>query len=282
MLSHLGSRAIPGVELVRGGAYLRTADVAGRRGWLRVEVDPARDALRATISTSLAGALMTIVARLRRLFDLDAEPAAIAAHLARDPRLAAHVRARPGLRVAGAFDAFEAAARAVLGQQVSVAAARTIVGRLAAQLGEGIATPHAELARVFPSAPVVARRSDAALATLLGIPSRRAKTLRAIAGAVANGALALDAAGEPTRLIDQIVALPGMGPWTAHSLAMRALGWPDAFPEGDLVLRKALGGISGPEARALAEPWRPWRAYGATHLWTHVGAAKRAAGANQT
>jgi AraC family transcriptional regulator of adaptative response / DNA-3-methyladenine glycosylase II len=278
MLSHLASRAIPGVELVREGegTYTRTAAVGARRGWLTVSADPARAALRATISTSLAGALMTVVARLRRLFDLDAEPAAIAAHLARDPRLAAHVRARPGLRVAGTFDVFEAAARAVLGQQVSVAAARTIVGRLAAQLGEIVETPHAALDRVFPASGAVARRSGASLAAALRIPGRRADTLRAIADVVSNGALALDAAhvDAPARLIEQIVALPGMGHWTAHSLAMRALGWPDAFPEGDLVLRKALGGISGRQARALAEPWRPWRAYGATHLWTHYGAAR--------
>ncbi|HTA20226.1 MAG TPA: AlkA N-terminal domain-containing protein, partial [Polyangia bacterium] len=284
MLSHLASRAIPGVELVRDETYTRTAAVGALRGWLTVSADPTRAALRATISTSLAGALATVATRLRRLFDLDAEPAVIATHLARDPRLAAHVRARPGLRVAGAFDVFEAAARAVLGQQVSVAAAGTLAGRMAAQLGEPIETPHAALDRVFPVAGVVALRSGAALAAALRIPARRAETLRVIAEAVSNGALALDAADDPARLIDQIVALPGMGPWTAHALAMRALGWPDAFPEGDLVLRKALGGISGRQARALAERWRPWRAYGATHLWAHYGAARastQAAGVRQ-
>src|SRR5262249_27711705 len=122
MLAHLAARAIPGVEAVRDGVYRRTAAVGAHRGWLAVEAVPGRSALRATISASLRDGLMTIVARLRRLFDLDAEPGAIAAHLARDPRLAAHVRARPGLRVAGAFEPFEAAARAILGQQVSLAA----------------------------------------------------------------------------------------------------------------------------------------------------------------
>jgi AraC family transcriptional regulator, regulatory protein of adaptative response / DNA-3-methyladenine glycosylase II len=223
---------------------------------------------------------MTVVARLRRLFDLDAEPGAIAAHLARDPRLAAHVRARPGLRVAGAFEPFEAAARAVLGQQVSLAAARTIEGRLAARLGEAVATPHPDLDRALPSAESLARRSTSELAALLGVPSRRAATLAAIARAIARGELALDA-GEPTRLVEQIIALPGVGLWTAHYLAMRALGWPDAFPEGDLVLRQALGGISGREARALAERWRPWRAYGATHLWTELGTQRTAARAHR-
>jgi AraC family transcriptional regulator of adaptative response / DNA-3-methyladenine glycosylase II len=271
MLAHLARRAIPGVELVADGAYLRTAAVGPHRGWLAVAPDrtpnSARPALRVTIAASLAGGLMAVVARLRRLFDLDAQPAAIAAHLARDPRLARQVRARPGLRVAGAFDPVEAAARAVLGQQVSVPAARTLAGRLAARLGEPITTPHPELARLFPAAERIASSGAAELARI-GIPARRAETLRAVARAVERGTLALDAAIEPARLVEQLTALPGVGPWTAHYLAMRGLGWPDAFPEDDLVLRKAMGGLSGRQARAAAERWRPWRAYGAAHLWT--------------
>jgi len=272
MLGHLAARAIPGVEVVRGGTYLRTAVVGTHRGWLAVEAAPGQPALRATVSASLGGGLLTVVARLRRLLDLDAEPSAIAAHLARDPRLAASVRARPGLRVAGAFEPFEVAARAVLGQQVSLAAARTLAGRLAASLGDDVETPHAELSRVFPRAERVARERPDALAARLGVPARRAATLAAMAHALASGALTLDA-GEPARLVSELVAMPGVGPWTASYLAMRALGWPDAFPEGDLVLRKALGDVTGREARALAERWRPWRAYGATHLWTEGAAS---------
>jgi AraC family transcriptional regulator of adaptative response / DNA-3-methyladenine glycosylase II len=272
MLGHLAARAVPGVEAVRDGLYLRTVAVGERRGWIVVAHDEAREALRATISTSLtgagAGSLMGVVARLRRLFDLDAQPHTIAAHLSQDPRLAPRVRARPGLRVTGAFDPFEAAARAVLGQQISLAAARTLAGRMVASLGEAVATPHGELTHLHPPAEAIARRSAPALAALLGVPASRAATLRAVAGAVASGSLALDAAETPEDLIARIVELPGVGPWTAHTVAMRAFGWPDAFPEGDLVLRKRLGGISAREARALAEPWRPWRAYGATHLWS--------------
>jgi AraC family transcriptional regulator of adaptative response / DNA-3-methyladenine glycosylase II len=273
ILSHLAARAIPGVELVRDGVYLRTAALGGQRGWLAVEALPGRAALRATVSMSLRGALMTLVARLRRLFDLDAEPHAIAAHLARDPRLARHVRARPGLRVAGAFDPFEAAARAVLGQQVSLAAARTLAGRLATSLGDPVATPHEGLTRVFPTAGRVAASPVRDLARAVGVPARRAETLSTLAGAIASGRLVLDL-GEPARVVDQVVALPGVGPWTASYLAMRVLGWPDAFPEGDLGLRKALGGVSEREVRARAERWRPWRAYGATHLWTELGARR--------
>jgi AraC family transcriptional regulator of adaptative response / DNA-3-methyladenine glycosylase II len=266
MLGYLGAHALAGVELVRDGVYLRTAAVGAHRGWLAVAADPDRPALRATISTSLLGGLPTIVARLRRLFDLDARPAAIAAHLARDRRLARHVRARPGLRVTGAFDPFEAAARAIVGQQVSVAAGRTLGARLAERVGQPIATPYPELARLFPDAAAVAGAAPGELGRL-GLPQCRLATLRAFARAVSSGEMALDAL-RPAELVDQVIALPGVGPWTAHCLAMRGLGWPDAFPEDDLVLRRALGGISGRQARALAERWRPWRAYGATHLWT--------------
>ncbi len=278
ILGYLAAHAVPGVELVQDGVYLRTAAVGAQRGWLSVapDPDPKRPALRATISTSLTGALMSVVARLRRLFDLDARPAAIAAHLARDRRLARHVRARPGLRVAGAFDPFEAAARAVLGQQVSVAAGGTIAARLTTRLGEAIATPHPSLTRLFPEADAVAGATARDLATL-GVPASRASTLRALSRAVSRGEISLDAASEPAQLVEQMVALPGVGPWTAHCLAMRGLGWPDAFPEDDLVLRQALGGITGRQARALAERWRPWRAYGATHLWTERGTRRATA-----
>jgi len=269
MIGYLTARAIPGVELVQGDVYLRTAVVGEQQGWLSVAPDPSGAALRATVSSSLAGALMPVVARLRRLFDLDAQPEAIAAHLGRDPRLAAHVRARPGLRLAGAFDPFEAAARAVLGQQISVTAARTIAGRLAERLGAPIATPHPGLSRLFPGPAAIAGAPAQALATL-GVPARRADTLRTIAAAVTGGRLSLDGGAEPARLIDEMRSLPGVGPWTAHYLAMRALGWPDAFPEDDLGLRRALGDVSGTAARAIAERWRPWRAYGATHLWRAI------------
>jgi AraC family transcriptional regulator of adaptative response / DNA-3-methyladenine glycosylase II len=274
MLSFLAARAVPGVELVRGDVYLRTARIGAHTGWLAVAPAAGRTALRAQISLSLAGALMPLRARLRRLFDLDAEPATIAAHLARDPVLASRVAARPGLRVPGAFDGFEAAVRAVLGQQISVAAATTLAGRLAARFGAPIVTPHVELARLAPSPDRIAAAAVDDVAAI-GVPKSRARTLTLLARAVARSELSLDAGAEQCRIdgaLDRLVALPGIGPWTAHYLAMRAFGWPDAFPETDLGVRRALGGVSGPQARALAEPWRPWRAYGVTHLWTQQGA----------
>jgi AraC family transcriptional regulator, regulatory protein of adaptative response / DNA-3-methyladenine glycosylase II len=271
MLRFLAARAVPGVELVRGDVYLRTARVGAHSGWIAVTPVAGRATLRAEISLSLSGVLMPLRARLRRLFDLDAQPATIAAHLARDPMLTARVEARPGLRVPGAFDGFEAAVRAVLGQQISVAAATTLARRLAVRFGEPIATPHPELTRLAPTAERIAAASDDELAAI-GVPKSRARTLGLLARAVSSRELSLDAAGAVDGALDRLVALPGIGPWTAHYLAMRVFGWPDAFPETDLGLRKALGGVSGPRARALAEPWRPWRAYGVTHLWTNEGA----------
>jgi AraC family transcriptional regulator of adaptative response / DNA-3-methyladenine glycosylase II len=271
MLRFLGARAVPGVEVVRDDVYLRTARLGAHRGWLAVRPVAGRAALRAEISLSLSGTLMPLRARLRRLFDLDAQPATIAAHLARDPMLAARVEARPGLRVPGAFDGFEAAVRAILGQQVSVAAATTLAGRLAARFGEPIATPHVDLARLAPVPERIASAADDDVAAI-GVPKSRARTLTVLARAVTSHELSLDAATEVDGALERLAALPGIGPWTAHYLAMRAFGWPDAFPETDLGVRRALGGVSGPRARALAEPWRPWRAYGVTHLWTSEGA----------
>jgi AraC family transcriptional regulator of adaptative response / DNA-3-methyladenine glycosylase II len=164
----------------------------------------------------------------------------------------------------------------VLGQQVSVAAGGTIAARLTSRLGRAIATPYPSLTHLFPDADAIAGATARDLAAL-GVPGSRVATLRMLARAVSRGELSLDAVGEPAQLVEQLVALPGVGPWTAHCLAMRGLGWPDAFPEDDLVLRQALGGISGRQARALAERWSPWRAYGATHLWTERGTQRAAA-----
>jgi AraC family transcriptional regulator of adaptative response / DNA-3-methyladenine glycosylase II len=269
LVGFLGARAIPGVESVEGSVYRRSVRLGDRTGWIAVHHDPARPALRAEISLSLAGALMPLVGRLRALFDLDAHPTAIDAHLGADPTLAALVARRPGLRVPGAFDGFETAIRAVLGQQVSVRAATTVSGRLAHALGDPVETPFADVTRLFPRAEVVAGATEAAIATL-GMPGARARTVLALAGAVASGSVRLDRRGDAARAMEQLEALPGVGAWTAHYVAMRALGWPDAFPASDLALRQALGGITARDALTTAEPWRPWRAYAALHLWTNL------------
>jgi AraC family transcriptional regulator of adaptative response / DNA-3-methyladenine glycosylase II len=274
MLEFLAPRAIPGVEVVEGGAYARSVRIGGSEGWVVVRRDRGRDAVRAEVSLSLASALMPLAAKLRALFDLDAHPRAVAAHLGRDPDLAARVKQRPGLRVPGAFDAFETAARAVLGQQVSVRAATTLSGRIVETFGDRIATPLAGIERHFPTATQIAEGGEDAVAAV-GMPRPRARALVALARAFAAGSLPLAHASDPEAATASLLDLPGIGAWTAEYLAMRALGWPDAFPASDLALRKALGGVTPREAAARAEPWRPFRSYAAMHLWT--GAVARRA-----
>jgi AraC family transcriptional regulator of adaptative response / DNA-3-methyladenine glycosylase II len=269
LLAFLAPRAIPGVELVEDGVYRRAVRIGDAVGWIAVRRDPKRDALQADVSLSLAGALMPLASRLRALFDLDAHPRAVVAQLGRDRALAALVKKRPGLRVPGAFDAFETAARTVLGQQVSVRAATTLSGRLARALGDPATTPFPGIDRHFPTAAQVARAGESAIAAI-GLPRPRARALVALAEAFAGGAVRLERASDPEAAKATLLDLPGVGAWTAEYLSMRALGWPDAFPASDLALRKALGGVTPREALARAEAWRPFRSYAAMHLWTHL------------
>jgi AraC family transcriptional regulator of adaptative response / DNA-3-methyladenine glycosylase II len=218
---------------------------------------------------------MPLVARVRRMFDLDARPDLIARVLGRDRLLAPLVAARPGLRVPGAVDTFEAAVRALLGQQISVAAATTLAGRFAAALGEPYAGGD-RLTHRFPTAGEVAAAGPAAIARL-GLPAARAAALHGLASAIAGGTVRLDGARELEPFVAEVTALPGIGPWTANYLAMRALHLPDAFPAGDLGVRKALAGRPGSplppirEVERRAEAWRPFRAYAVLHFWTSLG-----------
>ncbi len=265
MLAFLAGRAIPGVERVERGRYVRAVALGGKVGRLEVTADPERPALLAHVPVELARSVGAIVPRLRAVFDLDARPDRIAEVLAADPLLAPLVAARPGLRVPGAFDPFETAVRAVLGQQVTVKAATTLAGRLAARFGRAVELGPG-LERVFPTAAELARAGVDELARL-GMPGARAATIVALSRALEDGTVDLSGAMEPDLVIERLDALPGIGPWTAQYLAMRALHWPDAFPAGDLGVQKALGrpGLRGAEARAAS--WRPWRAYAVLHLW---------------
>ena len=267
LLDFLAARSTRGVEEVEAGAYRRTVAIGPHRGFVEVRPDPRRPALAALVSPSLSGALMPLAARLRALFDLDARPDAVAAHLGRDPLLRRSLARRPGLRVPGAFEGFEAAVRAVLGQQVTVRAATTVAGRLARELGEPIATPYPGLDRLSPTAEAIAAAGVPRLARL-GMPGARAAALGALAGAVSSGSLELDRHGDADEVERRLCALKGIGPWTAQVVTMRALGRPDAFPAGDLGVRRALRAGSAREAEARAERWRPWRAYAAMHLWS--------------
>jgi AraC family transcriptional regulator of adaptative response / DNA-3-methyladenine glycosylase II len=226
---------------------------------------PEKNQLVVELSPSLAPLLPQLLARLRRLFDLDARPDAIAAHLAGDKRLAATVRRHPGLRVAGAFDGFELSWRAVLGQQVSVRGASTLAARLAERFGEAITTPLPCLNRLTPLPAVIAAARATAIAAI-GLPTARAETLRGLAKAVEAGAIDFEPGIDHAESENELTRLAGIGPWTAAYIAMRGLNWPDAFPAGDLGLLKA-SGLSKRGLIEAAENWRPWRAYAAMHLW---------------
>ncbi len=254
LLAFLAARATPRVEQVEGDAYRRTLAIDPHRGWLEARYERGR--VRLEVGPGLVPALAAVVARVRRLLDLDASPARIAEALGADPDLGPRLRARPGLRVPGAIDGFELAARAVLGQQVSVAAATTIAGRLADALGEPIETPWPGLDRLWPSPDAIVAASP-----LPGMPARRAAALEAIARECQRG-LPIDGASDRAWL----GAIDGVGPWTLAYVAMRAGGDPDAFPDSDLALRRALG-VDAAGLRARAEAWRPWRAYAAMALW---------------
>ncbi len=272
LLAFLASRVVPGVEEVAGGAYRRTAEAGGAAGFVEARLAGAGDALLVRVVGLGPAAVLDAGRRAARLFDLDADPVAIAAHLSRDPDLAPLVARRPGLRVPGAWDPFETAVRTVLGQQVSVRAARTFAARLAARFGRPLpaAVAGGTLTRLFPRPEELA---DADVASV-GLPSRRGETIRALAREVAAGRIELGPAASLDEAGRRLGGIPGIGPWTAQAIALRALGEPDAFPSGDLGLRKALAG-GGPlpspaSVEARARTWRPWRAYALIHLWTDL------------
>jgi len=269
MLEVLRGRALPGVERVDADGYARViGGPGGAHGWLRVSRWPSEHALKLELHAPLASRLLDIVQRLRRMFDLDADPEVISGALSSDPRLAPLLAARPGLRLPSGWDGFEVAVRAVLGQQVSVVAARTLATRLAQRHGEALDTPLGDgLERVFPTPEALV----AADLGSIGLTRARADTLRGMAAAVLDGRVDFNPERPLDAFVARWVALPGIGAWTAQYIALRALGHPDAFPAGDLVLRKALadddGALSEKAASARAERWRPWRAYAVIHLW---------------
>jgi AraC family transcriptional regulator, regulatory protein of adaptative response / DNA-3-methyladenine glycosylase II len=266
MLAFLGARAIAGVESIDGDAYARTVALGDRVGWFRVSDRPGERALAVEASESLVPVLPALLGRLRQLFDLDARPDVIAEHLAVDARLRPLVADAPGLRVPGAFDGFELALRAVLGQQITVKAAKTLATRVMAAFGGAIETARDGLTRITPTAARIAGASVDDIASL-GIVSARAATMIALAREVADGHLVLEPGADPDATIAQLVALPGIGAWTANYIAVRALRWTDAFPKEDVVLRKQLGGVSAKDADAISQAWRPWRSYATLHLW---------------
>jgi AraC family transcriptional regulator of adaptative response / DNA-3-methyladenine glycosylase II len=259
---------------VDGTHYRRTVGLGVSQktvvhGWIAVALAKGGTALDVEMSPSLAPVIGAVIARVKNLFDLGASPDSVSALLSQDRMLAGVVRRLPGLRVPGAFDGYELAVRAVLGQQVSVKAATTLAGRWAEKFGAALATPFPELTRLTPDAPRVAGAAAADIAAL-GIVSSRARALIALSQAVTERRVALSHAANVEEQITTLEDLPGIGSWTAQYIAMRALRWPDAFPGGDLMLQKA----AKVDKRVLlerAEAWRPWRAYAAHYLWQSLG-----------
>jgi AraC family transcriptional regulator of adaptative response / DNA-3-methyladenine glycosylase II len=273
----VGARALAGVERFEEDAYRRTFASGGVTGTVEVSPVPGRDALALVVEPAEPAVLLDLATRARRLFDLDADPHAIAAALGRDPLLAPLVARRPGLRVPGAWDPFETAVRAILGQQISVAAATTLAARLVARHGRRVEGARSGLTHAFPEPAALAEADPAGF----GIPAARAEAIRALARAVATGALRIAAAESVDATVARLRELPGFGPWTAAYVAMRACGEPDAFPAGDLGVRRALGGgtpCSEATAERASEAWRPWRAYAAMHLWTSPSVPSTAPG----
>jgi AraC family transcriptional regulator of adaptative response / DNA-3-methyladenine glycosylase II len=264
LLGFLALRAIPGVEKVEGGLYHRTIEIAGAAGSLSVAHEPERNRVRATIRFPNLAALPRIIARVRRIFDLDADPEVIGAALSVDARLAPLVAARPGLRVPGAWDGFELAARAILGQQITVTAATKLAGAIAERWGAPFEGEG--LNRVFP------RPEALSGAVIGGMPDARAASICKLAAAAAADPALIERAEDLDASIRRLRALPGVGEWTAQYIAMRALREPDAFPAADIGLMRAMddgAGRPNPAALlALSLSWRPWRAYAALHLWT--------------
>lgn len=258
-LAHVAARAVPGLEEVEGRVVRRV--LPGRTGPVLAELD-LTDGVVARLVLPHLDELSRAVGRLRHWADLDADPARVDEVLGEDPVLAPLVAARPGLRVPGTVDAAELALRTVLGQQVSVAGARTLTGRLVAALGRP--TPWG--LHAFPTPAAVAGAGVPGLRPL-GLTGARAAALAALAAAL-DGGLDLDPGADRERSRAALAALPGIGPWTVDYVTLRALGDPDVFPAHDLVLRQVLGGVTPAEARRRAERWRPWRGYAAQHLWT--------------
>ena len=270
LLAFFAQRQFTGVECAdpANGTLRRTVRLqAGSReltGWMAARFDTARHQVWLQTSEHLAPALAQVIARVRAMLDLDADPAAIHAVLG------AAFPGTEGLRVPGAFDGFELAVRAVLGQQITVAAARTLGQRLVERLGEPVATPWPDLQRLFPS-PATLAQAEGEVLGQLGIVRQRQAAIVALARAVDSGQLALHPGTDVQATTQALCQLPGIGDWTAQYIALRALRWPDAFPAGDVALHKALGVQGQPQparaATALAQAWRPWRGYAVLRAW---------------
>jgi AraC family transcriptional regulator of adaptative response / DNA-3-methyladenine glycosylase II len=261
----LAARAVDGLERVDDAGYARTVSTDNGHVVIGVRAMEDANALELRVRGVSLSTLLQLSSNARRVFDLASDPAKIALAFQSDPLLGSLVTRWPGLRIPGAWDPFECAVRAIFGQQLSVSAACTLLGRLVSRFGKPLSVPENGLTHLFPTANVLATADLGAL----GLTTARAKRVRALARAVADGALRFD--GTDDEVVNSLAKLPGVGKWTAQYVALRALQEPDAFPASDLVLRRAAVPDTAPltakELEAMAEKWRPWRGYAAIYLW---------------
>jgi AraC family transcriptional regulator of adaptative response / DNA-3-methyladenine glycosylase II len=275
LISFLAVRAIPGIESVTGNVYRRTVAIKKGEtvhyGWISVANRPTRNALSVTLAATLLPILPQVLARVKRLFDVNCSPENVYEKLAAMNRLAPNICV-PGIRVPGCFDPFEMSVRAVLGQQVTVKAAGTLVGRLVNLVGEKMETPYEELAFAFPHPDRICALDGAIENYLgpLGITGSRARSILALATALTSKSITLSYSADPGEVMEKLGNLPGFGPWTVQYIAMRALGWPDAFPHTDYGVKKALSDRPPHEILKLSQKWSPWRSYATILLWNFL------------
>jgi AraC family transcriptional regulator of adaptative response / DNA-3-methyladenine glycosylase II len=262
MLAFLAARATPGVEMVQAGKYRRTISLQDHDGYFEVSLDQGHDALLVRIEFGDPHSLIFIIERIRKMFDLAADWAAIVQILRRDPVLAGSVDADPGLRVPGCWNGFELAVRAILGQQITVKGATAMAGRMATSFGRPYRAANG-LTHLFPPPEALA---EATLANI-GLTGARAETIRNLARAVCSGKIDFEGVVDSTAFLNRLCEIPGIGKWTAQYVAMRAIGEPDAFPSSDLGLLRATALATSRELEHRAEVWRPWRSYAAMYLW---------------
>lgn len=264
LLRFFAARALAGVEAadVETSRVARTLRMpqAGSSGWVQARFQPEKSQVQVRVAPAFAGCLPAVIERVRGWFDLDADPGAI------DAALCGDFPGTEGMRVPGTLDGFELAVHAILGQQVSVAAARTLLSRLVEAFGEPASTPFPDLTRCFPTPRALCDASEERFGAL-GIVRQRQRAIRALAGEVLAGRLNLQPGGDVPATLVALRAMPGIGDWTAQYIALRALRCPDAFPAGDIALRKALGAVTAHEAEARAQAWRPWRSYAVLRAW---------------
>ncbi len=280
LLSFLDTRSIEGVEYVQNSSYERVISVTDANGqchtgWFKVTQAKNLPQLELTLSSDLLPVIATVLTKVRQIFDLDADPDSIA------PALGELAKDAPGIRLPGSADGFEVAVRAVLGQQITVKAARTLATRLVARFGKAVQfCDNPNLTHAFPQAATLARAPKDSIASL-GIIGRRADTIKTLAAMVHSGELDLSPHAPFEQTLKTLKEIKGIGDWTAHYLCMRALHWPDAYPAADYGVMKALHVSTGTEAKKLAEQWRPWRAYAVMHLWASLAADKQSKAAKK-